>query len=160
LRRSLLAAGGAAVLAACAAPPPRNEAFALPPFPEARHLIAFEVGAAGDFRYFVDAASLSVSGGVVRYTLVARSPSAVENVMHEAIRCSSGDYRIHAVGRDGRWAGREGDWRPIPGAGAQPWRSTLQREYFCPQNEPIRSAAEGVRALREGGHPFAKGFGS
>jgi hypothetical protein len=37
--------------------------------------------------------------------------------------------------------------------------TTLYREYFCPQNEPIRNAGEGVRALEQGGHPFSKGFG-
>jgi hypothetical protein len=160
LRDGLLAAGAAALLAACAGPRPPESVLVLPPLPQARDLIEFEAGAGAGLRYFVDAASLSVGpDGMVRYTLVARSPEGVENVVHEAMRCASGDYRVHAVGRGAGWAGRETPWQAISGPRVQRWRGALQREYFCPQSEPIRSAEEGVRALREGGHPFARGFG-
>ena len=57
---------------------------------------------------------------------------------------------------DGSWGGRETDWRPAN----DPWHRALYREYFCPQAESIRSAADGVRALQEGGHPFSRGFGA
>lgn len=32
----------------------------------------------------------------------------------------------------------------------QRWHNELYREYFCPQREPIASAAEGLQALRTG----------
>ena len=48
---------------------------ALPPYPKKASLIQFDVGAGTDFRFLIDAGSLSVgSDGVVRYVLVARSP--------------------------------------------------------------------------------------
>ena len=112
-----------------------------------------------DFRYSIDGATLSVDPrGVVRYVLVARSASGAENVSYEALRCKTDEYRIYALGRaDGTWGGRPGNWRPIAES-RQGQHRTLQREYFCPQNNPIHDADEGRRALQEGGHPWAKGF--
>lgn len=135
----------------------REDEFALPPYPRAADLVPFQVSAATDFRVFIDAASLSVGkDGVVRYTLVARSPSGVENVSFEGIRCKSGIVRAYAFGQSGgRWSGRGSDWRPIEAKGAQRWHFTLWREYFCPHAMAIRDAADGIEALRRGGHPEA-----
>ena len=73
-------------------------------------------------------------------------------------------YRVRlgrAFGRpDGGWTLSRSTWRSLEGPSAQRRYTILYREYFCPQNEPIRSAGEGVRALQDGGHPFAKGFGA
>jgi hypothetical protein len=132
---------------------------AAPAFPARATLLEFEVRAPRDFRYYIDGATLSVDAKeVVRYALVARSPSGVENVTYEALRCKTDEYRVYALGRaDGTWGGRPGNWRPIAES-RQPQHRILQREYFCPQNNPIRNADEGRRALQDGGHPWAKGF--
>ena len=135
------------------------ERVAPPAYPNDASLVEFVVPEAGGFRFFVDRATLGPTGkdGVVRYVLVARSPDGASNVSYEGIRCSTGQYRIFAVGGPGRsWGGRASEWRAL---GAR-WHRALYREYFCPQSEPIRSAAEGVQALEAGGHPFAKGFGA
>jgi len=131
---------------------------ALPAYPKRENLIEFVVSAASSFRFFVDQASLAVGkDGVIRYTLVARSPAGVENVSYEGIRCKSGTYKVYALGReDGKWIERGSDWRPIEPKGAHGWHLVLRREYFCPQRVPIFDAAEGVDALRRGGHPNAK----
>lgn len=129
------------------------------PPPQRGELIEFEVAATSEFRFFVDANSLSVgSDGVVRYVLVARSPSGVENVSFEGMRCTTNEVRIYALGRDGAWVGRPTDWRPIQPRSVSRWHNALSREYFCPQREPIASAQEGVLALRQGGHPLTKGL--
>jgi hypothetical protein len=95
---------------------------------------------------------------VIRYTLVVRSASGVDNVSFEGINCKSDEYRIFALGQaDGTWGGRAGAWRPIRES-RQPQHRSLHRDYFCPQSVPIADAGEGQRALREGGHPFRKGF--
>lgn len=124
-----------------------------PPPPLKRgELIEFFVAATSEFRFFVDAASLSVgSDGIVRYVLVARSSAGTENVSFEGMRCATREVRIYALGRDGAWVGRESDWRPIPPRGAHAWHNELYREYFCPYREPIGSAAKAVQALRTGG---------
>ena len=66
--------------------------------------------------------------------------------------CATREVRIYALGRDGAWVGRETDWRAIQPRSVQRWHNELYREYFCPQREPIASAAEGVQALRAGGN--------
>ena len=152
-----LAALVLAALAGCgSAPPAETDALKLPPYPRDADLVEF-TPAAGSMRFFIDAPSLSVleKDGAVRYTLVARSPEGARNVSYESLSCATGQFRVHALGQaDGRWGGRESDWRSANDA----WHRALYREYFCPQNEVIRNAAEGVRALQQGGHPFARGF--
>ncbi len=136
----------------------RDPVPAPPAFPRKENLVEIALRGATDFRFYVDGATLGVDGGVVRYVLVARSPAGVENVSFEAIRCATAEYRVYALGRsDGSWGGRAGEWRSIVER-PQPWHMALQRDYFCPQRRPILSAEEGLLALRQGGHPFAKGF--
>ena len=169
---AVLAAAYGALLAACGTPQqeqsdwerrnaaivgPAEEAVELPAFPNDRTLIEFPVSAARGFRFYIDGDSLSVGGdGIVRYVLVARSVSGnVENVSYEGLRCRSAEHKRYAVGRsDGTWSEASSPWRTLA-----PWHRELQRDYFCPQTQPIRSADEGVRALREGSHPFSRGLG-
>jgi len=149
-----------AALAGCGAPPveksdwelkhesqlqsPTEAALRLPPYPPRGELLEFSPGpASGAFRFFIDADSLSVADGIVRYTLVARSAQGVQNVSYEGMRCESGEVRIYAVGRDGAWSGKPGEWRsPLP------WHRPLYREYFCRFRQAIHSPAEGLAALR------------
>jgi hypothetical protein len=127
-----------------------------PAFPHRENLIEVEVPGAGGFGFFVDRLSLGVGDdGVVRYVLVARSPNGNENVSYEGLRCASGELRRYAVGQpDATWRASASPWQPL----ARPWHWVLHREFFCPQGVPPRTAAEGVRALEQGGHPFSKGF--
>lgn len=138
---------------------PAEENLVLPPYPAPGKLVPFSVADGGGFRFFVDAATLTVGKDrVVRYVMVARSPDGAQNVSFEGMRCAAGEYRIYALGRaDGTWMESRSAWRPV--RAAPPRQAALYREYFCPQAEPIRDAAEGVRALEEGGHPFSRGFG-
>jgi len=131
----------------------------LPAYPVPARLIEFEKSHAADFRYFIDPETLSVDKeGVVRYVLVARSPSGVQNVTYEGLRCETAEYRFYAFGRaDGSWSRARSDWRSLQQS--QPLQRVLYADYFCPQKVAILNAGEGVRALRDGGHPFAKGFG-
>lgn len=125
-----------------------------PAFDRARLLeVQLGLAAATDFRYFVDPATVSVgTDRIVRYVVVARSPSGVENVRFEGVRCP-GEYRIYAVGRpDGSWGGQPSEWRPVP-KDARAAENALSRRYFCPVRQAIGSSQEGVDALRAGGHP-------
>jgi CNP1-like family protein len=108
-----------------------------------------------DFRFFVDPDSVSVGEDrIVRYVLVARSPSGSESVTFEGIRCP-GEYRVYAVGRpDGTWAGRPSEWRTIV-RDPRVSQAMLARQYFCPGRSAILSGAEGQKAVRAGGHPGA-----
>lgn len=133
---------------------PSEEAAPLPPYPQRSQLIEFFVAASSEFRFFIDAASLSVGAdGVVRYILVARSPAGVENISFEGMRCATSEVRLYAVGRDGSWAGKPGEWREIAPRSVQRWHNALYREYFCPHKQPIGSASEAIEALRRGDRP-------
>jgi hypothetical protein len=136
-----------------------DEALVLPAFPAAARLVEIPVEGAPGYRFFVDPASVSAGrDGVVRYTVVARSPAGADNVFYEGLRCARKEYRVYAVGRpDATWGGRQGEWRALAsGPATQPWRTVLNDDYFCPQSDPIRTASEGVEALERGGHPMAR----
>jgi hypothetical protein len=65
---------------------------------------------------------------------------------------------VYYLGRSDRtWGGRPGGWGLIAESRQLHYRP-LYRDYFCPQTNPIRDADEGRMALRQGGHPWAKGF--
>lgn len=132
-----------------------EENVVLPAFPSTSGLLEFDVSPGHDFKFYVDPATLSVGEDrVVRYALIARSPSGVENVRFEGLRCATGEYRIYAVGRpDGRWSVRTSGWRPYERATTRSWHDALSRHYFCPNGAAIGSAEEGMQALKQGGHP-------
>src|SRR6185436_18152578 len=134
----------------------------LPPAPQQRSLIEFQVAEVQGFHFYIDGATLSVSPDrVVRYVLVALSDGGAKNISYEALRCETNQTRRYAVGRaDGSWSRTTEPWRTVPLGGAARWTKALQRDYFCPQTQPIKSAEEGIRALQDGGHPFAKSLGS
>jgi hypothetical protein len=161
-----------ALLAGCSTPPAEQSEWerenrkpvaaeaqvALPPYPVAARLVEFDK-APGDFRFFIDPATLSVDEGVVRYVLVARSSSGAENVSYEGLRCETAEHRVYAFGHPERtWSRSRTGWRKLLPQSAQPLQRALYADYFCPQKVPIHDAAEGARALQEGGHPFARGF--
>lgn len=128
----------------------------LPEFPKPENYLPLEVSALTTFAFFVDAKSVSVgTDGVVRYSLIAKSPEGALNVSFEGIRCSEGQFRVYALGRsDNTWSeSRVSRWQPIPSDRSNAQRAVLYRDFFCPGLAIIATAAEGVRALRNGGHP-------
>ena len=128
----------------------------LPAYPGDKGLIELQVQGTNRFRFYIDPESLAVGpDGVVRYTLVARSPSGVANVSYEGIRCYTREYKTFAFGNDGRWSARDSEWRRIESKSTNSWHYELRVNYFCPDTRPIRTPAEGVNALRSGGHPEA-----
>lgn len=136
-----------------------ESAVAPPAWPKNENLIEFYVSNTTSFRFYIDAASLSVGGDrVVRYTLIARSQSGVVNVSYEGMRCDSGTYKIYAYGNDGRWAAREAEWRDIEPKSTARWHHELRTSYFCVgRTGTIFTAKEGLDALRKGAQPGVPG---
>ena len=159
------------MLAGCGAPPitsdwereqaPKlveEQAAALPRFPETRNLVGFDLLAPSEMRYFIDASSLSVREGVVRYVMVARSPEGAQNVSFEALRCPR-EYRVLALGRpDGGWLAQSAAWREFPRGIDRSAQYALARNYFCPQRVVVQSEREALDALRAGIHPLLKQY--
>jgi CNP1-like family protein len=127
----------------------------LPAYPKQGNLIPFYVGPATPFAFFVDPASVSVGPDrAVRYTLIARSPSAAVNVSYEGIRCETYERKVYAFGKsDGTWAqARRSDWIPITPAPANPY-AALADDFFCSARGGVQSAEEAVAALARGNQP-------
>jgi hypothetical protein len=124
-----------------AAPPPR--------YPRAGDLVAVDVPAPSGVRFFVDATTLSVgTDRVVRYVLVGRSASGIDNVTFEGLRCSPREFRVYALGRPDRsWGGSPGAWQTTRSADVSPARRALAEDYFCADGLPVRDAGEAVAAL-------------
>jgi hypothetical protein len=137
--------------------PPGDEVVKLPPFPHPSDLVRFDTGPTSSFDFFIDPKSLSVDKDqVIRFTVVAKSAGAT-NIAYEGLRCQGRERKVYAYGRpDGTW--REAshpDWVRISAAPGEQYRFMLYQQYFCAGRYPIRTAAEGVDALRRGGHPRA-----
>ncbi len=130
----------------------------LPAYPKPENLIEFELLGTGNFRYFIDSESL-IAGedGAVRYTLVARSGSGVDNVSFNGLRCKTASHKVYATGRsDKTWAeARNSDWKDLQSRAATRMHVMLMRDFFCPGGLSIMSRKEGVDALRSGLHPDA-----
>lgn len=113
----------------------QEEAVTLPPLPETDDLIAFKVDEpVKRFRYYIDAASLSLGGDeVLRFSLVIESRKGARNVSYEGLRCSAKQYKVYAYG-DGRGqfhAVRRPAWQRINDT--SPYRQQLLRNYLCDQ---------------------------
>lgn len=132
----------------------KEEEVAYPPFPSTDSLLPFDAGAASGNRFMIDPMSLSVGRDrVVRFVLVIRSPSGVENVSFEGLRCETLERRLYAVGRaDRTWSRSRNDkWMEISSSTLSLPHMALARRYFCDQGIAIRSAKEGIEAIRRGG---------
>lgn len=110
----------------------------LPPYPRAANLVEFTVSAATSNRFYIDYDSLNVGeDGVVRYTVLIRSPSGAETVSFEGMRCETGERKLYAFGRqDGKGGGewsrnRYAKWDPIPARQASSHQRELFFHYLC-----------------------------
>ena len=133
----------------------REDPVLLPQFPETENYLPFEVSATTPFAFFVDAKSISVgAGGVVRYSLIAKSADGGFNVSFEGMRCSDGQFRTYAFGRaDKTWSGlRNSRWEAIRVDPRNAPRAMLYRDFFCTLGREITSADAGIRALKTGGN--------
>ena len=126
----------------------------LPPYPKSENLARFYAGASTSFEFFVDTASINVGkDGVVRYSLIARSPSGVLNVSYEGIRCSSRERKLYAFGRpDNNWSkARNSEWGAVIGSQSNRHHATLADDFFCPRGVIVKTAEGAVDALKQDG---------
>lgn len=104
----------------------------------------------------MDPASVSVGkDGVVRYTLIARSPSAAMNVSYEGIRCQTYERKLYALGRsDGTWSkAREPQWTPIGNNQVNRQHAVLAGDFFCSGSSRVLTTDDAVQALERGNQP-------
>jgi hypothetical protein len=130
---------------------------AVPPPPafSLDRLLRFEVDPNSSFVYAIDPQTVSVSpeDRVVRYVMVATSPSGVRNVFYEGIRCQTAQVKTYARHAEGRWVVAAGpQWQEMV---LRPSRHALAlaRQGACENAAPPASAAEVLRNLRQGAGP-------
>ncbi len=131
----------------------READYVLPPYPSDANLIEVQIEGPKSFKFFLDAQSIAVyDDAVVRYTLVARSPSGSDNVTFEGMRCETGEYKSYAFGSTERtWTqSRNAEWYPIRDLDRNKIRHSLYRFYVCPYGVPQRDASRVVAALKRG----------
>lgn len=130
----------------------------LPQYPKPENYLPFEVSATTPFVFFVDAKSLSVGAdGVVRYSVIAKSPDGALNISFEGMRCAEREFRVYAFGRsDNTWSEvRSSRWEAIRVDPRNAQRAVLYSDFFCPMTGYIATAEEGARVLKSGGNPRA-----
>jgi hypothetical protein len=129
----------------------------LPPWPADGDLVEIRLDTEFQdipFRFFVDARNIHIdrAGDVVRYTVVAESPSGTRNLTYEGIRCTmKGAYKVYAYGSGKSFVpAPRSDWLPIPNIGSEAYRADLYRNRFCVSREPHpRKIDEILRALHD-----------
>lgn len=122
-----------------------------PPAFNVDKLLTFDVSTGSTMVYGVDPATLSISDdGIVRYVVVATSPSGVRNSFYEGIRCSSGEYKTYARHTpQGGWAKVSNpEWKTM--FGNMPSRHALQfaKTAACDNVAPPSSVGEIVQHLK------------
>lgn len=129
----------------------------LPPYPKSENLISFEVSSATSNKYFVDLPSVSTGAdGVVRYTVVVKSPAGAETISFEGMRCENGERKLYAFGRsDGKGGGewsrnRFAKWDVIKDRQQTSYQRALFFHYFCTV-EGALNLQEIHRLLKTGG---------
>lgn len=133
----------------------------MPAYPRPENLIEFEDVSNTSFKFFVDGQSLIAgSDGAIRYTLVARSRSGVENVSFNGLRCKTSAHKVYAIGRaDKTWVPTaNGEWKELQKKPSVRPHMVLMHDFFCPSGVPIMSKDEGIQALRQGIHPYAVSY--
>ena len=130
----------------------KEGAVEMPAAPKAAGLRAFDVGSPSPNAFFVDEQSVTVGeDGVVRYTLIVRTPGGAENVTFEGIRCATGERRIYASGRkDGVWAPMKNSaWQPISDNTYNRPRAALAYDYFCDGPAGPRDRKHALQLLQQ-----------
>lgn len=125
----------------------------VPPPPDfsVERLLRFEVNPSSPLVYAIDPQTLSISptDRVVRYVVVATSPSGVRNVFYEGIRCPSGQVKTYARHSEGRWhMSSDPQWQDMAGRPSRhAWQ--LARQGACDSGGTPSQAQDVLRALRQ-----------
>lgn len=118
-----------------------NKVETLPPLPNARDLIGFDVSQNTPLHFAVDGKSLDVgSDGVVRYTVVITSPTGARNVNYEGIRCDTYEWKLYAglnADHDGWDRTVANDWTRIENGNLNAYHAALYQDYFCQNKVPM-----------------------
>ena len=123
-----------------------------PPAFDAQKLVMFDVPTSLSLVYGIDPATVSISksDSLVRYVVVATSSSGARNVIYEALRCSTGEFKTYArYSSDGKWnLVSSPQWRSVFDNMPSKHPLRLARAGACDQTAPVGSVTELVNKLK------------
>ncbi len=126
----------------------------VPPAPafDIKRLISVDVSARSDLQWGVDSETIQItqSDSVVRYVIVARSPTGVVNAMYEGLHCKRGEVITYARhNKDSGWVNvSRPEWKSYRDAGGSRHSQMVARQGLCDGSAPASSAREAIRKLR------------
>jgi hypothetical protein len=122
-----------------------------PPVFEVSRLIRFDVSIGSSLDFGIDPQTITLGqDGLVRYVVVASSRSGAMNVMYEAIRCNTGEFKTYARRTaDGAWTMvPEPVWRSMQDSMPSRHAYRLARQGVCNGRAPAQTVSEIVRNLK------------
>lgn len=127
-----------------------------PAFDSSR-LLGFQVSLGSELSYGIDPDTVSIGpDAVVRYVMVARSPSGAVNALYEGLRCTSAEVKTYARwtpasgDQPGRWRLTSGtEWRQLYANHASRPALVLARSGLCDGPTPNAPVARMLRDLRQ-----------
>lgn len=116
-------------------------------------LVQVDVDPRGSLRYGIDPATVHIGKDrVLRYVMVARSPSGAMTAMYEGLRCTTGEFKQYARYNDGRWtAVAAAEWRSLFDTTRLKYPLAFARQGGCDGKAPPSSVDEMVRRLKNPG---------
>lgn len=150
----LVCAGGLGLAQAPEEPADKAREFPAPPPPafNTKGLVKIELTRSAGLTFGVDPATISIGpDGVVRYVVIATSPSGATNVMYEGIRCATAEFRVYArhYPQTGWSSVSSQEWRSLYATNQSRHALAIARGGACDAAVPRMTVAEIVRALRE-----------
>ena len=125
------------------------------PPPPAYHkegLITVDMPSSSSLTYGLDPDTLSIgSDGVMRYVMVAYSPSGSVNALYEGLRCETAEVKTYARSSEpGHWtAVQQPKWRRIENSAASRHALALAKRGVCDTTRlAVKNASEMIQLLR------------
>jgi len=122
-----------------------------PPKFAPNQLVAVDMPPYVSMKFGIDPATLTVTpDGIVRYVMVAVSPSGSVNAFFEGIRCATGEVKGYArANASGVWTiVKDPEWRGLNDKQPSKHALALVRQGICEGNVVAGSAAEILRKLK------------
>lgn len=121
-----------------------------PPKFDPNRRIAIDMPPYVSMQFGVDPGTLAITpDGIVRYVMVAMSPSGSLNAFYEGIRCNTGEVKTYArANANGFWTiVKEPEWRGLDDRQPSKHALALARQGACEGNASANSAADILRKL-------------
>jgi CNP1-like family len=136
---------------------------AVPPAPmfDLNRLVKVEVSAQSALQWGIDTQTIQISksDSVVRYVIVARSPSGVANAMYEGLRCNKAEVVVYArYNKDSGWVNvSQPEWKSFRDSGSTRHSWMAARQGLCDGAAPPSSTQHAIRKLRDPNSAFTPG---